>query len=99
VLVTNRCIALMDENLTKIIHKVEHDVVACDIQENSVLVALLGGQLLHLKVQHQKLQAAGQLNVGHEITSVALAGNTKFGCVSLFDAPLYSLLILKLEEE
>lgn len=41
---------------------------------------------------------ASQLNMSHDVSGVALTSDGAFACVSLYDAPLYSLYILKVGE-
>lgn len=63
-----------------------------------MLVAYLGGKVVHFKVRGQSIVDVGSIDLEQEITCVGLAGNAQLACVSLFDAPLYSLVVLSLSD-
>ena len=106
-LVTNKRISLMTYTLQSIIAEYsaeEHHHLAItnvSIEKEQVLVSLQGGLLLYFNLAtagddlaSMKLIPTRVHQCEHDVSALALSEQSRYACVALFNAPLYSLIII-----
>jgi hypothetical protein len=72
-------------------------ITSCDFKNGILLISLLDGVLLSFRLQDNELLELAQINLNHEIFGASMTSDGTFAFVGLQDAPLYSLVILKVE--
>lgn len=74
------------------------ELVAFDLKKGTLLVGLQGGKVAVYRPTGDQLLLVSSTDLGSEISSLALTQDGQFACISLLDAPLYTLVVVSLQE-
>jgi len=98
-IVTDRRVKLLNQSLEVLKDKAFTDdmITCCDFKNGLLLISLLEGKLISFRLQDNELLELAQSNLNHEIFGASMTADGEFACVGLQDAPLYSIVILKVD--
>lgn len=99
-IITDHRIRVASEDLEQVLYEVIADslITACDLQRDMAIVALDSGKVVAYNTE-DGLKEIGSLDLGFEVTCLAITADGRYACVSLYDMPLYSLYILDLSQD
>jgi hypothetical protein len=98
-IVTDKRVKLLGRDLEILKDKAYSDdmITCCDFKNGLLLISLLEGKLVSFKLEGDELLELARTNLNHEIFGASMTADGDFACVGLQDAPLYSLVILKVD--
>ena len=98
-IVTDRRVKLLSRSLEVLKDKAFADdmITCCDFKNGLLLISLLEGKVISFRLQDNELLELAQSNLNHEIFGASMTADGEFACVGLQDAPLYSIVILKVD--
>ena len=96
-LVTDKRVKLLSHNLEILKDKAFEDdiITSCDFKDGILMISLLEGALLAFRLQDNAMLELSSTKMTHEIFGVSMTSDASFAVVGMQDAPLYSIVILR----